>query len=191
MADLGVVVSVFRGIDGLFVKTNTRLPHFWNLSTTLLYMSMKDEKQPTIANPFEHKVERQFVPAARREPRKDTISKLYQPSFYVSYASKDLITAQVEQEKINVDELETIYKISYVVGKIFGRTAPTYSDIKVALTFRTIDYARQVAAGEEQMDIIRHDLNTLEVMNKKDRLLYWKIVAERLITEYDNPENQV
>jgi hypothetical protein len=145
---------------------------------------MEEEKQPTIANPFAR--ERQFVPAPK-PVREKQVPKMYEPSFYISQASKTYVATQVEKGTITADELETIYKMAHIIGILFKRSAPTYSDIELATKVRTIDHARKLAAGEEQSDLVPYD-KALEVMHRKDRLEFWKTISQQIVVEYDNPQ---
>lgn len=219
----------------------TRVPHFLNLSTPLLYRSMELEKRPTIDNPFDRKgssrnrassprvppcqptapqqgpnttIENPFahntasrkrpfaprkrpVDAPKISPDKSTPesipekSTLYEPPFYVSHSTKTYVAAQLEKGNLDADELEKIYTMAQVIGRFLsrsihsdGRKAPTLTDIQLAIKIRTIEYARKLASGEEQLDIVPYD-KALEVMQRKDRLQFWKYVAEQVVAEYD------
>jgi len=151
---------------------------------------MEEERKTTIENPFAHKPkERQFVvPKYVQQQRAAAAApKLYQPPFFISQASKNFIAKQVENGVLSADELENIFKIAGIIGVIFKRNAPTYSDIEIAITFRTIDHARQVASGEVEIDLKRNDTKTLEVMPRKERIKFWKMVSVLLIEKFDQP----
>lgn len=161
-------------------------------------MSNTDEdKQPTIANPFAkkpgkdpHRV-RTFIQPRRAiqqpDPPANTI-KIYQPKFYVSQASQRYLTMQIEKKELEIEEVPTIYKLALIISGLFRRTSPTYSDVETAIKFRTIENTQRVAAGEVEIDIVRHEVTKMEVMPKRERLLFWRTVAERIVEEWEKLE---
>jgi hypothetical protein len=161
-------------------------------------------KEPTISNPFavpsskeskgkdrEPRRVRTFIqprtPVKEPEPPPDA-PKIYQPKFYVSQASLRYVTISIEKNEITPEEVPTIYKLALIISNIFKRSTPTYSDIETAIKFRNIDNAREVMKGNVEVDIIRHEVNKMEVMPKRERLAFWRAVAERIVDEWDKVE---
>lgn len=156
--------------------------------------------ETTIANPFANRDpkkthnKRTFTPAKRQPivtrpvPGAVVIPPVYQPTYYVSQASRNYVALQLQNQTLTNDEVELIYEIALCIGKVFKRPSPTISDIETATRIRTLEYARKIAAGEEQLDII---WNAEKIMPKNERISFWKTVTERLLTEYDkrNPPN--
>lgn len=140
----------------------------------------EEQKQPTITNPFGDRAGRVFVPA-KRERSEPVVPKLFMPSFYVSQASQRYIIKQIETEKLTANELPLIYQMAQIIGNVFRRPLPTISDIEVAVQIRTVESARQIAQGEKELDIIRHEVQTQSVMPKKERIELWKTVAAQIV----------
>lgn len=154
----------------------------------------EEERKPTIENPFAPKAkERPFaVPKHIQQQREAAAApKLYQPPYFISQASKNFIAKQIENGILTSAELENIFKIANIISGIFKRNIPTYSDIEIAIIFRTIEHARQVASGEIEMDLKRNDTKTLEVMPRKERIKFWQMVAELLVEKYDQLPSEI
>jgi hypothetical protein len=85
---------------------------------------------------------------------------------------------------LTANELPTIHKIALVVGKALGRSTPTVSDVEIAVNYRTLERIKKIAAGEEVLDNTRHKPNQ-EIMNKKERIEFWKLLSQRVIEDYE------
>jgi hypothetical protein len=162
----------------------------------------EESKTPTIENPFAKEVKKATNlenPFARKDVTKDRrtfiqnrprpveekAKEIFKPNFYISQASQRFIAQQIEKQNLNDDELPLVYKMAFIVGKLFRRPVPTMSDVEVAVKIRTLENARMIAAGEVQLDIIRNEVRGLDVMPRKERLEFWRLVAERVVSDYD------
>ena len=141
---------------------------------------MDMDPKPTIENPFEKK---QVAPTttplmvAKPEP-------LYRPPYFVSQATFNFLSRQIELENLTADELPFIHKISLIIGKILGgRATPTVSDFEAAVQFRTLEYMKKIALGETTVDIQRH---TPDPKPKKERIEFWKLLAQKVIEDYES-----
>jgi hypothetical protein len=197
-----VVSSTFVSLEqyqrtSLFQSVNCGL--YTGMSSSQELNKNDEELQPTIANPFAKRKPGKEAPRVRtfiaaRRPTKETVStttptdKIYQPDFYVSQATQRYITMQVEKNELSNEEVPTIYKLALIISGVFRRNAPTYSDVETAVLFRTIEHTREVAAGEVEFDLVRHEVRTMEVMPKKERLVFWRTVAQRIVEEWDKKE---
>ena len=149
------------------------------------------KEKPTIANPFkdknkDRKDRRTFI-QARTRPATDPYAppKVYRPKFYVSQASQRYVAFEVEKKNLTEDEVPFLYDLAFVIGKVFNRPTPTVSDVETAVKLRTLDNAKKIADGEIELDIIRNEIRTMEVMPKKERILFWRTVAGRVLEEYE------
>lgn len=142
---------------------------------------MEEQLKPTIENPFEKKHKSNSPPLLRRQPEPP---KVYQPPYYVSQATLNFLTKQIESATLTADELPTVHKIALIVGKALGRATPTLSDVQIAAQFRTLEHIQKISTGEESFDIMRHMPNQ-EMMPKQARLNFWKMLAQRVIDDYE------
>jgi len=145
-----------------------------------------EEQKPTIADPFGDRsgkpTNKRIFIKAPKPPReeKSAVSPPY-PNFYISQASKRLIAQQISEKSIVEEELPTIYKLALLISNVFKRDVPTLSDVEIAIKIRTYEEAVRIASGEKELDIIRHELRSQEIMPKKQRIEMWKIVATQIV----------
>ena len=77
-----------------------------------------------------------------------------------------------------------MHKLSLLIGKALGRATPTVSDVEIAVMYRTLEHTQKIATGEETIDQIRHTMQQ-EVMPRKDRIEFWKLLAQRIVEDYE------
>jgi hypothetical protein len=144
---------------------------------------MEEEQKPTLENPFSDRQQRKFVPPPLFKPEPEP-EPLYKPPYYVSHATLNFVAKQIEEGKLTVDELPLVHKLSLIIGKAMGRATPTVSDVEIASVFRSLEHVKKLAAGEETMDLVRHTPNQ-EVMPRKERVAFWKLLAQRVLDDYE------
>jgi hypothetical protein len=139
---------------------------------------MEEEKKPTLENPFGP---RKFTPPpiVKPEPKPS-----YKPPYYVSQATLNFLAKQIETGALTVDELPIVYKLSLGIGKAMNRATPTVSDVEIAVMFRNLEHTQKIAAGEETVEKLRHT-SQQEVMPRKERIEFWKLLAQRVVENYE------
>jgi hypothetical protein len=143
-----------------------------------------DEPKPTIENPFERKKREYTQPPPIMFKPQPEAPPLYRPPYYVSHATLNYLTKQIESSTLVEDDLPVVHKMALIIGKAMGRATPTVSDVEIAVTLRTIEHTKKIAAGEEILDLVRHMPNQ-EVMPRKERVEFWKMLAQRVVDDYE------
>jgi hypothetical protein len=153
------------------------------------------EPKPTIENPFAADTKQPRTKSTPRSAAKPkpvaTIRKKpelpeeeeYNPGFYVSEPSKDLVKSLLESGDLTKQELPFIWELAVKIAPLFGRKHPTVSDVEAAARFRTLEFIREVASGEKQLDIERK--KTTIPTPKQERLKIWNRVAVLLVEGFD------
>jgi transcriptional regulator with XRE-family HTH domain len=154
---------------------------------------MSDLK-PTIENPFATTARPTYTrPQAVQPLPQQRIAKpsdetslrpedmLPDPGFYCSMATKRYLAGLLADKTITQEELPFLYTLFKRVAELFGRSAPTFSDVEIGLKFRTKERIEAIANGTESIDVQRFDKSTLNVMSKAQQKKYWQEGAAELL----------
>jgi hypothetical protein len=107
----------------------------------------------------------------------------YNPGFYVSVASKRFLNEEIKAGKITRDEIPFLFEISMLACNIFGRPAPSLSDVELAVMMRSVENLTNIVKGTAILDVTSR--MTMQPMSTKDRRTFWQKVAEAVLEKYE------
>ena len=105
----------------------------------------------------------------------------FNPGYYVSNVSRQLIDGELEKGSIKHDDLTFILRTAKIVSQIFSMQQPTFYDIVVALQMKNPENIRAIAEGTVEMDVFRPEFGKKIKQPRPERVARWKNVATILL----------
>jgi hypothetical protein len=105
----------------------------------------------------------------------------YEPGWYVSRASRNLIRDELARKTICTDDVPFIFETARTISKLFNRTLPSVYDMQAAVMMKDRQKVQELAEGTKEMTLRRPEAGLQSDEELKD---LWKSVAEVLIQRH-------